>query len=96
MLPYGAVLQHWPEFSVCSEKTHRSRDFGEDEQKRKRRGCVAGSLQYPHAGKQKEGEDNGTSWRKECAERTRDLLNVPCCSCNLCLVSCAVQGQSVL
>lgn len=45
---------------------------------------MAGSLQYPHAGEQKEGADKGTSERKERTDRIKDKFHVPCCHC-ICL-----------
>lgn len=39
---------------------------------------MAGSLQYPHAGEQKEGEDNCTSKGNECADKKSSVwLVVP-------------------
>lgn len=80
--PQRVLLQNLARVQYLQSGAHRYLVFGEeDEQQRKRRGCVAGSLQYPHAGEQKE---EGTSERKECADRIKDKLHVPCCSHNLC------------
>lgn len=57
---------------------------------------MAGSRQYPHAGEQKEGEDNGTSERKECADWIKDKFHVPCCSHNLCLRCSSGQEYAVI
>lgn len=82
---------------MCSP-THSvvSSDCEEDEQERKRKGCVAGSLQCPGAGEPKEGEDNGTSERKQCADGIEDRFNEQCGSHNSCLGCCSRQEHAAI
>lgn len=57
------------------------------------RGCVAGSLQYPHTGEQKEGEQKGMSERKECADRIKKI-SFMCLVCLIIYSSGAAQDES--